>query len=211
VCVLKTRGQNARHDILPSQGADKAGHVCQLANKPPRLRIDNSHRQTDVLPNNLYRTGEIGVIADNHRGLKSSPMGQVHQIGGQIHVGSLLTQCKHWYTLTRGAIRQFKRKPLTSALEVSKSQRHGILALQGAKVHLLTNRIGLVTVSLDEDGGVQTQLCYIVPAWGKHPMTQCHRIHPADPKSARHAVMKVQPIHEDRGAPRHNGRASRAT
>jgi hypothetical protein len=209
--IMESHRQKTRHDILPSQGANKTGRIGQLANQPPRLGIDHPHRHTDVLPNNLYRASKVGVVADNHRGLKSSPMGQVHQIGGQIHVGSLLTQCKHWYTLTRGAIRQFKRKPLTSALEVSKSQRHDILALQGAKVHLLTNRIGVVTVSLDEDGGVQTQLCYIVPAWGKHPMTQCHRIHPADPKSARHAVMKVQPIHEDRGAPRHNGRASRAT
>ena len=78
-------------------------------------------------------------------------MGQVHQVGGQIHVGSLLTQCQHWHTLTRGAIRQFKREPLASALEVSKSNRHGTVALQGAQMHLLANRIGLLSVPLDKD------------------------------------------------------------
>jgi hypothetical protein len=101
--IMESHRKKTRHDILPSQGANKTGHIGQLANQPPRLGIDHPHRHTDVLPNNLYRASKVGVIADNHRGLKSSPMGQVHQIGGQIHVGSLLTQCKHWYTLTRGS------------------------------------------------------------------------------------------------------------
>ena len=99
--IMESHRQKTRHDILPSQGANKTGHIGQLANQPPRLGIDHPHRQPDVLPNNLYRASEVGIIADNDRRLKSPLMCQVHQIGGQIHVGSLLTQCKHWHTLTR--------------------------------------------------------------------------------------------------------------
>ena len=52
-------------------------------------------RQSNLLPNDLYRTCKIGVIAHDNRCLESPLVRQVHQVCRKVHVGALLAERAH--------------------------------------------------------------------------------------------------------------------